>query len=153
MSEIDRTNYESFRFWTPVTIRYSDQDSMGHVNNCAYAAYAEAGRTMFLGGLLDSEMHPSIDFILASVKIDYLKEIYYPGSVNIGTRILKLGTKSMTLGTGMFLDGEAVAIAESAAQKAALPAPTTTISVFLSFTGRRPPASGQPPVEPECRLG
>ena len=113
MSEIDRTNYESFRFWTPVTIRYSDQDSMGHVNNCAYAAYAEAGRTMFLGGLLDSEMHPSIDFILASVKIDYLKEIYYPGSVNIGTRILKLGTKSMTLGTGMFLDGEAVAIAES----------------------------------------
>ena len=113
MSEIDRTDYESFRFWTPVTIRYSDQDSMGHVNNCAYAAYAEAGRTMFLGGLLDSEMHPSIDFILASVKIDYLKEIYYPGSVNIGTRILKLGTKSMTLGTGMFLDGEAVAIAES----------------------------------------
>ena len=113
MSEIDRTNYESFRFWTPVTIRYSDQDSMGHVNNCAYAAYAEAGRTMFLGGLLDAEMHPGIDFILASVKIDYLKEIYYPGSVNIGTRILKLGTKSMTLGTGMFLDGEAVAIAES----------------------------------------
>ena len=113
MSEIDRTNYESFRFWTPVTIRYSDQDSMGHVNNCAYAAYAEAGRTMFLGGLLDFEMHPSIDFILASVKIDYLKEIYYPGSVNIGTRILKLGTKSMTLGTGMFLTGEAVAIAES----------------------------------------
>ena len=113
MSEIDRTNYESFRFWTPVTIRYSDQDSMGHVNNCAYAAYAEAGRTMFLDGLLDSEMHPGIDFILASVKIDYLKEIYYPGSVNIGTRILKLGTKSMTLGTGMFLDGEAVAIAES----------------------------------------
>ena len=113
MFEIDRTNYASFRFWTAVTIRYSDQDSMGHVNNCAYAAYAEAGRTMFLGGLLDSEMHPSIDFILASVKIDYLKEIYYPGSVNIGTRILKLGTKSMTLGTGMFLDGEAVAIAES----------------------------------------
>ena len=113
MSEIDHTNYESFRFWTPVTIRYSDQDSMGHVNNCAYAAYAEAGRTMFLGGLLDPAMHPSIDFILASVKIDYLKEIYYPGSVNIGTRILKLGTKSMTLGTGMFLDGEAVAIAES----------------------------------------
>ena len=113
MFEIDRTNYESFRFWTAVTIRYSDQASMGHGNNCAYAAYAEAGRTMFLGGLLDSEMHPSIDFILASVKIDYLKEIYYPGSVNIGTRILKLGTKSMTLGTGMFLDGEAVAIAES----------------------------------------
>ncbi len=113
MFEIDRTNYESFRFWTAVTIRYSDQDSMGHVNNCAYAAYVEAGRTMFLGGLLDHALHSSIDFILASVKIDYLKEIYYPGSVNIGTRILKLGTKSMTLGTGMFLDGEAVAIAES----------------------------------------
>lgn len=112
-SEIALADRASFAFWTPVTIRYSDQDAMGHVNNCAYAAYTEAGRTMFLGGLLDPEAHPGIDFILASVKIDYLKEMHYPGTVEVGTRILKLGNKSMTIGTGMFRDGAAVATAVS----------------------------------------
>lgn len=68
---------------------------------------------MFLGGLLDPEAHPGIDFILASVKIDYLKEMHYPGTVEVGTRILKLGNKSMTIGTGMFRDGAAVATAVS----------------------------------------
>lgn len=112
-TKIDLTDTGSFRFWTPVTIRYSDQDAMAHVNNCAYAAYTEAGRTVFLGGLLNPDSTPAIDFILASVKIDYLNEMHYPGTVNVGTRIIRLGTKSMTLGTGMFHDGACVATAES----------------------------------------
>ena len=48
---VDLTNRDSFRHWTPVTIRFSDQDPLQHVNNVAYAAYFEAARTMFLGGL------------------------------------------------------------------------------------------------------
>jgi acyl-CoA thioester hydrolase len=46
--EIDLTVLETFSRWTPVTIRYSDQDGMGHVNNVAFAAYVEAARTMVL---------------------------------------------------------------------------------------------------------
>lgn len=120
---IDLSNAGSFRFWTAVTLRFSDQDAMGHVNNCAYAAYIEAGRTMFLGGLLDPATHPSIDFILASVKIDYLKEMHYPGTVQVGTRIARLGNKSMTIGSGVFLDGIAVAIAHS-------------VNIFIDVTSR-----------------
>ncbi len=112
-STIDLTDDANFAHWTPVTIRYSDQDAMGHVNNCAYAAYTEAGRTMFLGALLDPARHPGIDFILASVKIDYRAELHYPGTVDVGTRILRLGGKSMTLGSGLFREGVAVATAHS----------------------------------------
>ena len=122
--EIPLDSTDSFRFWTPVTIRYSDQDCMNHVNNCAYAAYTEAGRTMFLGGLLDPDTKPALDFILASVKIDYLKEMHYPGTVDVGTRIVRQGTKSMTLGTGMFRDGACVATAES-------------VNIFLEVDSRK----------------
>ena len=75
---VDLTSKESFHFWTPVSSRFSDQDPLGHINNVAYAAYIEAGRTMFIGGLLDAKKHPDIDFVLASVTIDYIKEAYYP---------------------------------------------------------------------------
>ena len=43
-----------FRHWTPITIRFSDQDSVGHVNNVSYAAYFEAGRIDFMSRVLVS---------------------------------------------------------------------------------------------------
>ena len=112
-NSIKLTNPDAFAFWTPVTIRYSDQDELAHINNCSYAAYVEAGRVDFLGGLLDSECHTGIDLILARIAIDYLSEGHYPGIMEIGSRILKLGKKSMTTGYGLFLNGECKATAES----------------------------------------
>ncbi|MBV1952164.1 MAG: acyl-CoA thioesterase [Cycloclasticus sp.] len=104
---------DNFQFWTDVTIRFSDQDPLGHINNVAYAAYIEAGRTMFLGSLLNSEQHASIDFILANVNIDYVKEAYYPGIINVGTRVIRLGTKSITTGYGLFLKDSCLATSQS----------------------------------------
>jgi len=115
---------DSYRFWTPVTIRFSDQDPLGHVNNCAYATYIEAARTGFLGLLLDPEAEPNIDFTLASLKIDYLNEIHYPGTVDVGARILRLGNKSLTSCFGVFLGETCVATSES-------------VNVFFSTTMRK----------------
>jgi acyl-CoA thioester hydrolase len=63
--EIDLTARQTFARWTPVTIRYSDQDGMGHVNNVAFAAYVESARTMFLKDLSDRFPRPAVDFVLA----------------------------------------------------------------------------------------
>ena len=110
---LDLTDRASFSFWTPVTIRFSDQDPLGHVNNVAYAAYIEAARTMFLGGLLNPEENPGIDFVLARVVINYVKETHYPGTVDVGGRMVKLGTKSVTSGYGAFVGDQCVATSES----------------------------------------
>ena len=109
---IDLSNAHSFAFWSPVTIRYSDQDELGHINNCSYIAYVEAGRVAFLGGLLNPVRHADIDLILAHIAVDYLKEGHYPGTINVGSRILRLGNKSMTTGYGLFIDNECKATAE-----------------------------------------
>ena len=110
---VDLTSKESFHFWTPVSTRFSDQDPLGHINNVAYAAYIEAGRTMFIGGLLDVKKHPAIDFVLASVTIDYIKEAYYPGTVDVGTRVIAVGNKSIRTGYGVFVADDCVATAHS----------------------------------------
>ena len=88
-----------------------------------YAAYVEASRTMFVGNLLDHNVDEDIDFILVSVKIDYLKEIRYPGTVQIGARVIILGNKSFTTGFGVFLNEECVATSES-------------VNVFFSLKNR-----------------
>ena len=115
---------DSYRHLTDVTIRFSDQDPLGHVNNVAYAAYVEASRTMFVGNLIDLKIDKDIDFILVSVKIDYLKETKYPGTVRVGARVMKLGKKSFTTGFGVFLNEECVATSES-------------VNVFFSLKTRK----------------
>ena len=112
-SEIDLTQRSSYTHFTDVTIRFSDQDSMGHVNNVSFAAYIEAARTMLIQGLLDRFSHPGLDFILARVTIDYLQELHYPGVINVGARLTRLGSKSLTSGYGVFAGENCVATASS----------------------------------------
>lgn len=114
MSDVfDLTSKDSFRHWTPVTVRFSDQDPLQHVNNVAYATYFEAARTMFLGGLLNTDESVEIDFILVRLVIDFVKETHYPNTVHVGTRVIKLGTKSITTGYGCFVGDDCVATSES----------------------------------------
>ena len=54
-----------------------------------------------------------IDYILASVNIDYRREMHFPGTVDIGVRLIRIGTKSITTGSGLFKDGINVATAGS----------------------------------------
>jgi len=110
----DLTAAGTFRHWTPVSLRFSDQDNMGHINNVAYAAYVEQSRVAFLNDFLRSQGGGAIDYILASVNIDYRREMHFPGTVDIGARFMRIGTKSITTAYGLFKDGENVATAGSA---------------------------------------
>jgi acyl-CoA thioester hydrolase len=109
----DLTRRDTFDVFASVTIRFSDQDSMGHVNNVSFGAYIEAARTTLIQGLLDEFDHPGLDYILARVVIDYRRELHYPGTVDVGGRLIRLGSKSLTSGFGIFKGAECVATAES----------------------------------------
>ena len=108
----DLTDAGSFRHSTPVSLRFSDQDSLGHINNVAYAAYVEQARVALIDKLLRSR-GDDIDYILANVEINYRREMHFPGTVDVGARLLKVGTKSITTGYGLFKDGGNVATAGS----------------------------------------
>ena len=42
-----------YRHWSRVTIRFSDEDRMGHVNNAVYSVWLEACRVEYLYSLFD----------------------------------------------------------------------------------------------------
>jgi len=112
MTDFDLTRRETFNHWTPVIIRYSDQDSMAHVNNTALATYVEAARTAFIYDLIQRSHAEGMEFILARLVIDYRRELHYPGRVEVGARLIRVGTKSITTGYGVFRGDDCVATSE-----------------------------------------
>ncbi len=112
MTEFDLTRRETYSHWTPVTIRYSDQDAMAHVNNTALATYVEAARCAFIYDLIQKGGMQGLEFILARLIIDYRRELHYPGTVEVGARLIRVGNKSLTTGYGVFKGEDCVATSE-----------------------------------------
>jgi acyl-CoA thioester hydrolase len=102
MSEVDPSARASYPAWVSHTLRYNDQDPLGHINNAVYSTFFEAGRTALTQPLLEDSGAANIDTVLVRVVIDYLQELTYPGTVDIGTRVKRIGTKSITFGNGVF---------------------------------------------------
>ena len=108
----DLTQRATFAAFTPVTMRLSDTDMLGHINNVATAAYFEAARCeifyklMSDGGLTKRGEKARIDFVLARVAIDFKKEFFYPGTVEVGSRFIRLGNRSVV---GAMLESNLVA--------------------------------------------
>ena len=109
----DLTDPGTFSHWTQVSLRFSDEDNMGHINNVAYAAYVEQARVAFIDAFLKSGGDGGIDYVLVNVNIDFHREMHFPGAVDIGTRLIRFGNKSITTGYGLFKDSENVATAGS----------------------------------------
>ena len=98
----DATDPAAYRYWVPEIVRFADLDLIGHVNNKAYATYAESGRAAFLRhtGLwrMDAVRHS----VIVRLEIDYRRELHYPAELRIGVRTLHIGRRSFTLGLGIF---------------------------------------------------
>jgi acyl-CoA thioester hydrolase len=105
------TNIEAYPYRTNDTIRFQDIDRNNHVHNIAFAVYGETGRTNFVDHLT-KEFGETLNFVAARFSIDYLAQAYFPGTVEIGTAVSKIGNKSSTLAQAIFCKGECIATTE-----------------------------------------
>src|SRR5258708_14372461 len=96
---------------TELQMRFSDTDALGHVNNIAFASYAETGRVDFLKRL----GHAVTSLILAHVAIDYRRQIAFGESLRIDTWVEALGKSSITLGQPIWANDERAADVKSVA--------------------------------------
>jgi acyl-CoA thioester hydrolase len=111
--DFDLKTRKAYVNWATVTIRYSDLDPNGHVNNGAFSAFFEDGRVQFRGDhmiILGDDILSG--FVLVKFAVEYLNGLHFPGSVDIGTVVTKVGRTSYSLGQGIFIDDTCFAIAE-----------------------------------------
>lgn len=106
-------NFEDFPLRSHDKIRYRDTDKQGHVNSAVFSSFLEAGR---VGLVYDESLRigsADSSFVIASLKLDYLGEIKWPGTVELGTGVIKVGNSSITIFQKLFQNEICVARAES----------------------------------------
>ncbi|HJQ58708.1 MAG TPA: thioesterase family protein [Vineibacter sp.] len=101
-----------YPYWSRDTVRFSDTDAAGHVNNVAVCAYFETGRLTFCRELGLMGQAPPLRAISAALDVSFLRESHWPGEVEIGCGVLSVGSSSICIGGGAFKDGICIATAE-----------------------------------------
>ena len=91
----------------PVQLRWSDPDSLGHVNHARALSLLEDARLAMVEGPGGA--------ILARLEVDYLRQLYYRVGErpSVSSWVTRLGSKSVTVRQELVQDGEVVIRADA----------------------------------------
>ncbi|MCP4790850.1 MAG: acyl-CoA thioesterase [Gammaproteobacteria bacterium] len=105
--------YDDFPLQSYDKLRYPDTDRQGHVNNSLFSTFLETGRVELMSHPDSLLTCDGCTFVIASQNLDLLGEINWPGTVETGTKVLKVGNSSTTLYQAIYHLGKCVAVAET----------------------------------------
>jgi acyl-CoA thioester hydrolase len=94
-----------FPVLTTEKTRFGDTDAFGHINNAVISTFLEIGRGDLLrdeGVIVGAE---GCRFVLVRLEIDFRGELFWPGEVVIGSRVVKIGRSSLTCDQAIFQHG------------------------------------------------
>lgn len=94
---------------TDVQIRFGDTDALGHINNAAYAQYAELARLDFLHHLGTRVS----SLIIARLAIDFRRQVDFREPVHVESWVERMGRSSIGLRHAVYAAGELAADIES----------------------------------------
>jgi acyl-CoA thioester hydrolase len=93
----------AYRWWHRVVLRWADNDAYGHVNNAVHYQWFDSAVNQWLveKGLLDIERADPIGLVVET-SCRYFASLAYPGTVDVGIAVERLGTSSVTYRIGIF---------------------------------------------------
>ena len=125
-----------YRWFAPITTRWSDNDIYGHVNNVTFYSYFDSAANLFLirEGGLEPERSPQIALVVSS-SCAYHRPVAYPAALRAGVRVDRLGERSVTWGLALFevVSGTAADLGDAAAHG-------QVVHVFVDRATRKPAA-------------
>lgn len=105
MSRPPPPRLEDFPGRVTEVVRYGDLDPQNHVNNAVFATFFESGRVTLFRDPANGLLVPGANFVLARSEIDFLHELRWPGTIEIGTGIAAIGRSSYMVAQAIFRDG------------------------------------------------
>jgi len=123
---------DDFHIKVDIPVAWGDLDSLGHVNNSRFFTYFETARIKYFekAGFIETIKRNSIGPILASISAKFIKPLFYPDIITVGTRVTSIETSNfimeyiiMSQSKGIVALGESkmVAYDYKASEKTALP--------------------------------
>ena len=95
-------NLTNFPFHVNIQTRWRDLDAFGHVNNAVFATYIETARGMLFKRWSLPFDGTGKSLIVASMTINYLKQLKHPSNVIVGLKINKVGNTSFNIESYIF---------------------------------------------------
>ena len=90
-----------FSFSVAVSVRFSETDMYGHLNNTVPFAYFEYARIEYLKhiGFMGNWLDPSGANIpvVADLQCDYLQQVYFDEALDIYVKVAKIGNSSIDI--------------------------------------------------------
>ncbi len=104
-----RNDYPVF---VPITLRWQDNDQYGHVNNVVYYSFFDTAVNQYLikGGVLHPSQSPVIGLVVQT-HCEFTAPLSFPGHVDVGLRVGKIGRSSVRYELGIFAAGQVQAAA------------------------------------------
>jgi acyl-CoA thioester hydrolase len=94
-------------------LRFADTDCNGHISNAVFAVCCQNARMEVLSDPDRAPVPSGARFVVARLQLDFLAEMHWPGTVEIGTRVEHIGRSSIVFVQSLFLRGRCVARAKS----------------------------------------
>ena len=92
---------EEFSFSVPVTVRFSETDMYGHLNNTVTFAYFEYARIEYLKylGHMEDWLDPNGTNIpvVADLQCDYMKQVFFDEQLSIYVKAAAVGNSSVDI--------------------------------------------------------
>jgi acyl-CoA thioester hydrolase len=104
---------EDFPYRLTDNVRFADLDPNHHVNNAVYATYFETGRVTLMKDRSFGLMPDGLAWIMVRLDIHFRAELRWPGAIEMGLGVAKLGRTSVTFDQVVFSEGKCVASARS----------------------------------------
>lgn len=98
----------AYRWFKTIATRWADNDAYGHVNNTVYYEWFDTAVNAWLieAGLLDIERGDPIGLVVET-GCSYFTPLSFPGDIELGIAIERLGNSSVTYRIGVFGAGQA----------------------------------------------
>ena len=106
MSRPEPRGRDAYRHVTRLTTRWADNDAYGHVNNTVYYQWFDSAVNALLvgAGLLDIAHGDPIGLVVET-GCTYFAPLSFPGDVDVGIAIDRVGATSVTYHIGVFAAG------------------------------------------------
>ncbi|NVN84730.1 MAG: acyl-CoA thioesterase [Rhodopseudomonas sp.] len=104
---------EDFPYRLSDNVRFADLDPNNHVNNAVYSSYFESGRVSLVKDKANGLMPPGLSWVLVRLDIHFRSELHWPGKIELGLGVVRLGRTSTHFDQVVFSEGICVASARS----------------------------------------
>ena len=93
-----------YSHWHSIPIRHADLDDLRHVNNAIYSVYCEEARRQFFQPARQIQRDSHAMLFVVRLSINFHREMTYPGIVDIGTAVSRIGNSSFAMMQGLFTE-------------------------------------------------